>query len=312
MSESTATQTNELADIREAIEEIRNEGLKAALVHGVVESTLVLIALAVGLSLAHTPSIPETVATPSSVVGALNDAAASAGYTGTPFPEPYTVSGALVVAVGVALVFFVIDVALVYRSRTVEAYESFNPEVREALRTARDAAEDGRDDTMTRQLYADVLARLDATSSEEFISGRRMAMSLFLIVGIGLLMMYASVLGFNFQPGDGLFPGGGGGGGSQATADSQDTSTEKRAAWDDASGVLGEEKPPAAGGSDTVGVSLTQSGSASADGGGGSEPGEFPDTTGEVETERSGYDQQEQIEDAELVKGYSLRVSEDE
>ena len=315
MSEASVEVETEdpLEQIQGAIAEIRNEGLKASLIHGVVESSLVLIALAVGLSLSSPSWLPETVTVPASVTEGLNEAAATAGYSGTPFASPYEMSAALLLAVAAGLVFFVFDVALVYRSRTVETFESFNPEVREALRTARDAAEDGHDDTMARQLYDEVIEKLEETSSQGFISGRRMAMSLVLILGLGLLVVYVSMLGLNFQPGEGLFPGGGGPGGSQGAASSQDTSQEKQSKWDDANSVLGEEKTAGPGGADSVGVGLTQSGStATGSGTGGGDPGQFPDSSSEVQTQRAGYDAQEQIEDADLVKNYNLRIREDD
>jgi hypothetical protein len=312
MSEAPVESDDPLEQIREAIAEIRNEGLKASLIHGVVESSLVLIALAVGLSLSSPSWLPETVTVPASVIEGLNGAAATAGYSGTPFASPYEMSAALLLAVAAGLVFFVVDVALVYRSRTVETFEAFNPEVREALRTARDAAEDGHDDTMARQLYDEVIEKLEDTSSGGFISGRRMAMSLVMIIGIGLLVVYVSMLGLNFQPGEGLFPGGGGPGGDGA-ASSTSTSEEKQSRWDDANSVLGEEKSAGPGGTDSVGVGLTQSGStATGSGTGGGDPGEFPDSSTEVQTQRAGYDAQEQIEDADLVKNYNLRIREEE
>lgn len=312
MSEAAVETDDPLEDVREAIDEIRNEGLKAALVHGVVEASLVLIALGVGLSLADVGFVPDAVAMPEAVIESLNAAATSAGYDGQAFPTPYEFSGAIVVAIGLSLVFFVVDVAFVYRSRTVEAFESFNPEVRQALRTARDVAEDDRDDTMTRQLYRNVLERLEDTTSEGFISHRRMAMSLFLIVGIALLVLYASVVGVNFGPGEGLMPGGGGGGGAPDGGVSQDTSAEKQSQWQDANDVLGDAKAVGEGGGQDVGLGLQQSGSTtSGDTGGSSQPGEFPDSSGSVESQRAGYDQQEQIEDADLVKDYNLRVSGD-
>jgi hypothetical protein len=275
-------------DVLRAEKEIRREGAKAAFLHAAIETTLVFIAVFFVIDSSNPTWLPETVGT-----------------------EAATVPGSAVVAVGVAVVFFAVDAALVYRSRTVEYFEEANPQVKEALRTARDAAKREEETEMAERLYNDVLEELRTTSSEGFVSVRRIAGSLALVIGVGVLLLTASIGGVGF--GDGLFGESPfGGSGDTAANEGQGGGTGGERQYDDLQDpdeVLGETGEVTQGMDDEE-VELRQSGTGGDGGGETGSAGGGNDYTGgvDVESRRAEYSPEEEIEDAELVKEYNLRV----
>lgn len=150
-------------DVEAAVREIRREGLKAAVLHAVVESTVVFfVALA-----------------------ALTFTGFEYGLLGYSFVYP--------LAFAAAAVFLVVDAYLLYRRRTVEYFEEINPDVRERLRTARDAAEDGAGSPAAEALYAELLDGLSDTSSHGFVDGRRLATGLLIVLAGGVFLMAGGV-----------------------------------------------------------------------------------------------------------------------
>ena len=276
-------------EILKAEKEIRREGAKAAFLHAAIETTLVFIAVFFVVDSSNPAWLPETVGT-----------------------EAATVPGSAAAAVAVASVFFVLDAVLVYRSRTVEYFEEANPQVKEALRTARDAAKRDEENEMAERLYDDVLEELRTTSSEGFVSVRRIVGSLALVVGVGALLMAVSIGGVGF--GDGLFgenPFAGGGQSSEGEGQGGGGSGGERQ-YDDLQNpdeVLGETGEVTRG-TDNQEVELRQSGSGGDGGGETGSAGGGSDYTGgvNVESQRAEYSPEEEIDDAELVKEYNLRV----
>jgi len=275
-------------EILKAEKEIRREGAKAAFLHASIETTLVFVAVFFVVDSSNAPWVPESVGT---------DAAA--------------VPGSAAVALAVAVVFFAVDAALVYRSRTVEYFEEANPQVKEALRTARDAAKRGDETEVASRLYNDVLEELRTTSSEGFVSVRRIVGALALVVGVGFLLLGASLGGAGF--GDGLFGGDpfGGSGDDQANEGEGGGSGGERRYEDlqNPDEVLGETSEVTRG-EDDQDVQLRRSGTGGDGGGETGSAGGGNDFTGgvDVESRRSEYNAEEEIEDAELVKEYNLRV----
>jgi len=273
--------------VLQAEKEIRVEGAKAAFLHAVVEATLA--ALAGVFFLSSSEIGPES-------VGPL--------------------SGPVAVSIFVALLFGVSSFYLTYRRRTLETFEELNPNVREALRTARDSARDGEETEMAQHLYEDVAEQLKSTSAEGFVSLKRVMASVGLIVAVGLFLLHASFFGVG-GPGDGLFGLDENAGGDSAPDDGQQAGEGGATQYDelrDPEEVMGEEGEVLQG-TEEEQVQLRTGG----EGEGGEigergTTGEIEDRVGEsnVDAQRAEFAPEEEIEDAELVKEYNLRVRDEE
>lgn len=273
--------------VLQAEKEIRVEGAKAAFLHAVVEATL--IALGGVFLLSSSEAVPETIG---------------------------PASGPVVISLLVAFLFGVFSFYLTYRRRTLETFEELNPNVREALRTARDSARDGNETEMAQSLYKDVTEELKETSAEGFVSIKRVAASVVLLVGVGLLLLHASFLGVG-GAGDGLFGLNEGFGGDDAPDEGQQAGEEGATEYDelqDPDEVMGEEGEVLQG-SENEEVQLRTGG----EGEGGNigergSTGEIEDRVGDsdVDAQRAEFAPDEEIEDAELVKEYNLRVRDEE
>lgn len=283
------TEMTDPEDILQAEKEIRREGVKAAFLHAAVEGTVFFIAVFFALTSVEPGWIPESVGT-----------------------ETTTVPGVVAASVALGVVFMVADAAFVYRSRTLEYFEEANPQIKEALRTARDAAKRDEENLMAHALYDDVLEELRTTSSEGFVDVRRMVGSVVVVVAIGLLLLGVSFSGGGV--GDGLFGespfGGSGGSDEQSEGEGGGTGGERQ--YDelqDPSEVLGESGEVTRG-TDDEEIELRRSGTGGDGGGDTGQVGDGRDYTGgvEVESRRAEYSPEEDIEDAELVKEYNLRI----
>lgn len=283
--------------VLKAEKEIRREGAKAAFLHGTIEATILLVAVYVGLTELQLGFIPEDLTT----LG------------------PVPVSGSMAVAFGLAAVFLVVDTALTYRRRTLEFFEQVNPQVEEALRTARDAAVREEDSEIADALYKEVLEELRTTSSDGFVSLKRVLGAFALVAIIALLIFGVSSLG-GYGGGGGLFgestAGGGGGGGesSQSAGSGGGGGEGGETTTEDSDDLFGEEGDVVRG-DDIQEIELGTSGAgAGGEGSGGSSDTESPsdgrDFSGNVEVEgqRAEFTDEDEVEDAELVKEYNLRV----
>ncbi len=275
--------------ILQAEKEIRREGAKAAFLHGTVEATMAFVVVFFVLSAFQPALVPEA-------VGA--------------------VSGEVAIAAVAAVLFFAADTAFVYRRRTLEQFEDVNPRIDEALRTARDAAERGEESVMAEALYDDVLEELRNTSSEGFVKLPRIAGSVVIVVAAAFLLLTFSFGGAGgigdglFQqevdgPGEGEGEGGGGGeGNGEDDGDGEDEGIEP----DD---VLADESGLSGGDGDEVAIDLSGvAEEGEANGGTTGSSGGGSDFTGDVEVEgqRAEFEEGEEIEDADLVKEYNLRI----
>lgn len=282
--------------VLKAEKEIRREGAKAAFLHGTIEAAILLVAVYVGLSELQLGFVPEEVTT----LG------------------PVPVSGSMAVAFGLAAVFLVVDTALTYRRRTLEYFEQVNPQIEEALRTARDAAEREEETEIADALYGDVLEELRTTSSDGFVSLKRVLGAFALVAVVALLLFGASSLG-GYGGGGGLFgestAGGGGGGESSQAAGGGGGGGEGGESTSETSEDLFGEEGEVVRGDDLQEIELGTSG-AGAGGDGGDGGGDVGSPSGgtdfsgnvEVEGQRAEFTEEEEVEDAELVKEYNLRV----
>lgn len=280
--------------ILKAEKEIRREGAKAAFLHSAIETTLFFVAVFFAVSALGPEWLPAEVG---------------------------PVSGEIAASAAVGAVFFFGDAALVYRSRTLEYFEEANPQVKEALRTARDAAEAGEETVMAEALYEDVLEELQSTSSEGFVSTRRIGGSVAVVVVAALLLMSFSYGGYG--PGFGI----GGENGWTGLDGPEEGDGEAGTDPDDGDGngdgdgeeedldVLGDRDELERGG-DEIGLELGSSGigGGSGEGGGGSGgvSGREYDVDVDVDTDRAEFSPEEDIEDAELVREYNLRIRDQE
>lgn len=269
---------SELSDretVRQAVREIRREGYKAALLHATVEATVAV--LIVNL-----------------IVGRL---------VPVTLPGPLSSDGQLAVAITVGLSVFAIAGGLRVRRYTVERFEATNPVVADALRTARDSTRDGTDSPMARRLYADVADRLQEASASGFVDTRLLGSGIVAVLVLSGATLGAAVTGFEATPStpepttDGSVSGGDGS--PDTDYDGLQNGTE----------VLGDPKEVDRGTED-----LLANATAVAGGGTGDERSQYEDTGYEstdptVSASQAGFDDDEQVENVDLLREYTLRLN---
>lgn len=262
-----------------ALSAVRREGWKAAAVYAVVDGTLAFVLVNLAVTVTGT------------------DAAALAV---GPLP------GRVVAALAVGLLVAGTEFGLRIRRPLVERFGEANPDVAEALRTARDAVARGRDDPMARRLYADTRERLLDASSRGLIDARRVAATVFLVLCLGAVTVQASAAGvvlLDDSP-DGSEGANGGGVPSAATP-----TPDGYDGLQDGDGVLG-----------TPGDVTRGDENESADVGTNPDPegqrtpsdGEF-DTggyadSGSYDAQRAGFAGEDPVADADIVRAYSVRI----
>jgi hypothetical protein len=287
---STGTQpAGDASAVERAVREIRREGYKAALLHATVDAVAVLLLCYVVFARVQGVSLPS--------VG--------------------PVSGALAVGAVGAVVTLVVESWVRVRWYTLERFEDANPVVADALRTAHEAASAEQASVMARRLYRDVTARLAETDSTAFVHTRWLAASVLLVLVLSALTLGTAVAGVEFALGpangtDGSGPGSGGPGGSGgatgASSNQVDGSDSGRDQLQDGSEVLGELRDPPSG---TEDISANIS---SGQGTGGDDRSRqiYDEGTGSgntnVDAQRAGFEDDRNLEDADLVRDYNLRL----
>jgi hypothetical protein len=255
--------------VERAVRRVRREGYKAAAIHAVVDATAVVL----GLNLVLT-------------------------VVGLDLPGPAYTRQAVAVAVG--LLVGLVEFALRVRVPLVERFEAVNPEVREALRTARDAARAGTENRVAGRLYEDVLAGLRRASSADLVDTRRVATTVLLVVFLSVMTVQASVVGIDLT----------------ATPEDPDTGNEDGNERDyggleDGDEILGEETDVDEGDED---LDAVIGGS-----GGGSGDAETEDRTydsggfsssGSYDAQQSGFAPAEEVENADIIREYNVRIRE--
>ncbi|WP_336000123.1 DUF7502 family protein [Halorientalis halophila] len=264
--------SEERQTIERAIRAIRREDRKAAALHAVVDAVAVFL-VANLLARALEFSLPA--------IGPLR--------------------GATLVAAGVGLLVGTIEFWLRVRGDPVERFEAANPVVADALRTARDAATEAQDTPMARRCYRDVTERLQRTSAAGFLDTRWLSAGALVVVLASALTVQAAVAGVAFAP-EGTAPDEG------ESDDSFVGPDNGRSELQDPEDVLGERKQ-AAEGRDELDLNV----SAGSGGGAGDEVREYEDSglsAGDdaVAAREAGFAADRNLEDADLVREYNLRV----
>lgn len=264
--------------MQRAVRSVRREGYKAALVYALVDAALV--AAAVNLLVRVTATDSHLAAVPALDPGLVPAVVGTA-------------AGALALAA---------EFACRARRSSVAAFEASNPELREALRTARDAASDGSETRMARALYGDVLERLRGVSGTDLVDRRRVSATVLVVLLLGGVSAHVAVTDLHLD--------------DFAGPDGTDAPTNP--ASDDYDGlrngdeILGDAEDVSAG-DDELDTRLPSSGSgdeessrSAYDGGEYSRPDEG------VEDQQAGYAGDEQLADAELIREYNLAIRNEE
>lgn len=284
--------------LNRAVREVRRERAKAVFLHATVEAAAVLLVVNLLLVTVTIPPVAGEWPLPRPV-GLLVGAA-----IGGP-PAVPTVAVATVVALLAGAGTFAVASWWRLRRPAVERFEAANPQVAEALRTARDAAADGAETVVARALYADVLDRLDTTSSRELLNLRRLAGAVVLVFVASVLTVHTAALGVAIDPFDHRSPvddGTDGGTTPAATA----VEYEGLADGDE---VLGE--PEDVGSGDEAVPAVIESeggpGEPSDDERGYDRTGFSTDGAG-VDPQEAGFEAPEELEDADLIRRYNLEI----
>lgn len=257
--------------VERAVRRVRREGYKAAAIHAAVDAAAVTL----GCNLLLT-------------------------VLGLEIPGPAYTQQA--VAVGLGLLVGSVEFGLRLRVPLVERFEAVNPEVREALRTARDSARAGAETRVAGRLYEDVLAGLRRASSADLVSARRVGGTVLLVVVLSVATVQASVVGLDLTP----------------TREDVDTGETERADRDyeglqDGDEILGEETD-VDGGDDELDAVV--GGSAGGDGGEATEDRSYDSggfsSSGSYDAQQSGFAPAEDVENADIIREYNVRIREDE
>lgn len=276
--------------MRRALTQVRREGYKVAVIYAVVDAALAVLVVNLLVQVLKPEQIPLTLPWPRVVFDAI------VGYTGAP-PAPLQTS--IVAGLVAGLVVFVGEFLLRIRRPFVEQFEGANPRVREALRTARDSLHVGRDSRMALALYEDVLARLRRTSSIGLVNLKRVFLTVLLISVVSLASIQVAVVDLDvrdFNPDDDV--------------DGDDRTSEYEG-LQDASGVLGDPEDVTAG-EEVLNTTLDTQGGG--DDGSEGAPAAYDSSgfagSGDVEGQEAGFAESEQLEDAELIREYNLKIRE--
>ncbi|WP_191967058.1 MULTISPECIES: hypothetical protein [Haloferax] len=278
----TATEDERHGEMAAAVTEVRREVQKAALVPSVVDGAVVTLLLNVALRIVDLP-FPEMI--PLSRLPGVDAVG--------------TFHVAIPVALVVGIVVAVVEYSLRMEESPIDQFERVNPSVAEALRTARDAVEADRTSKMAVALYDDVLARLKSTSSVELLPTRRVFVTLFLALLLSVASIQVAITDLQID----VLNGNGSNG--NADFDDSDQMTELQ----NGSAILGDPEDVTAGSEE---LNATLSGVS----GGGDEPSSSADAydssgfAGDpgVESQRAGYLADETLEEAELIRDYTLKI----
>jgi hypothetical protein len=294
-ADGASHEADRVEEVRRAVRAVRREGYKAALLYAVADAALALVVVGLLVRVVGGPWAEGTVPVPAVVAGAT-------GVTALTTPA--------IAAAGAGLVVGAVEFGLRVRRPLVEQFEHANPAIREALRTARDAGERGDETRMALRLYRDVLDRLGETSSAGLVDVRRLALTAFLVVGVGLAGVQVAVLDVQVSP---LPDQGGGAGGGQTAGNGTvgDGDPGEFGGLKDGDDILGDPEDVSAGDNpQNATVDPTQAG--------GDRPGGSPASYDEsglssgVESQQASYASEQRPEDADLIRDYNLAIREED
>ena len=273
-----------LRRMRAAVREVRREARKVAFVYAVVDATVAFIGTLLVVAVLDPVPLQRELAIPRDLG---------------------SVEAGLVLAAGLGLATLVVEFGWRLRRPMVERFEAANPPVHEALRTARDALEDRSDTPMALALYESVTDRLGATSSRELVDIRRLSATVVLVLVLSVLTVQASISAVHLGlPADGRAggPGPGGPAGGPKTYEGLQPGDEVLGAPQDitpGSENVSAEIDPVTGGT----------GDGAADGS-DYDQGGLPPGSGPIDPQRAGFDPPPDLEEADLIREYNLRIRE--
>ncbi|ELZ26196.1 hypothetical protein C474_20886 [Halogeometricum pallidum JCM 14848] len=279
--------------MRGALSEVREEARKVAFLHALLDAGLVALAVNVLLRLFRPAALGDAVDLPGFLAGAGG-------------VVPNTIHTASIVGLLLGVAAFAGEYLLRTRRPLVEQFEAGNPSVAEALRTARDTVEDGANTEMARRLYEDVLADLRETSSFELVGTRRVVVTTLLIVLVSLASIQVAVVDLDLT--DALD------GDDDDAPVEQPQRTEAEDELRDGDEILGDAENVSAG-DESINASVQGSDEGEGEGGSVSPPSSYDDggfADAAVEGQDAGYAPSENIEDAELIREYNLRIRDDD
>jgi hypothetical protein len=303
--EESETETGaEVADDRPrermaaALREIRREGLKAATIYAAVDATLVFLAVNLLVIVVEPAAIPDAVTVPSSVTDAVG------GLVGQSLGTVDVPVSALI-ATALAVVVFGAELWLRSRRPLVERFEAANPSVAEALRTARDTVARDSDSRMAARLYEDVLERLRDTSSVALLDVRRIAVTVIVVVALSLATVQLAAVDL----------GGGEGVGPDDGTDAGEDTPNPYTGLKDGDAVLGDPEDVDVGDDELDAQIDSSGGSEDVD-----DTQQFPSDSvdrgsggsNSADGQQAGYAEPEQLEDADLIREYNLRIRDEE
>lgn len=280
----TADPTTEEA-MRAAIAEIRREGYKAAGLHAIVDAVLLALASNLAVSVLGVPWFDRGLGLAGGRVAV-------------------TVGTALVVLTGLGV--FAVELAVRTRRPIVERFEAANPTVDEALRTARDAIERDEDSRVARALYADVIERLRSTSSLGLVDTRRLVASVVLVFVLSIATIHVSAITLD-TAGSGPAPSGSDDGVTGGPDQRTPATTELRSGEE----VLGEPEDVTAGSANLSAPVTIEPGGPGDDEFERFDPDEESRGSTGGEVRRAGYAPPDDIENADLIREYNLRIRDD-
>jgi hypothetical protein len=268
------------------IRAVRREGQRATLIESTVEAVAVLLLVNLFISVVPIAQLPETVPVP-----------------GAPTPALATLNTAGVVAAVAGVCVFAMALRLRLRRPTVERFGEVNPELAEALRTARDAVRADADGRMTARLYNDTVERLGEASSLGLLDLRRLGVVLLVVAVAAPASIGATAAGFEVTLS----------GGDETVAPGQ-TVTDEYEGLQNPDSVLGDSDDVVAG-DEAVNATV------GSEGGGGNDSRSAAESydsgfvgAGDAETEsqQAGFAEEERLEDAKLIREYNLRIRQEE
>ncbi|MFC6862970.1 hypothetical protein ACFQGE_05785 [Halomicroarcula sp. GCM10025817] len=281
--------------MRAALRAVRLEAWKAAIVYAVVDAVALFLVANLLVAAFDPAAIPAQVSVPDQ----LTDAVITV--TGASLSGP-TVPGSALVALVVGVVTLVVELWVRLRRPLIEQFEAVNPDIAEALRTARDAIADEQDSAMAARLYEDVLAQLRETSGVALVNVYRLAATVFVIALVSLATVQVAAVDLALLDGDG--PG--------SPTDGTDRPREFEG-LEDGDSVLGDSEDVQAGDENLTAQIESTGGEEEVD-----PTQQFPseegtgDLSGDFESQQAGFAGSEDLEDAELIREYNLRIREDE
>ncbi|WP_396612917.1 hypothetical protein ACH9L7_06525 [Haloferax sp. S1W] len=272
------------AQMSAAVRAVRREAKKAALVPSVADGAVAALLVNIVLRTLPVSSLPRELSL--ARLPGVDTAVA--------------IHVAVPIAILIGILVAGAEYTLRMRQPPVEQFEAVNPEVAEALRTARDTLGSGGESQMVVALYEDVLSRLRSTSSVELLPTRRVAVAVVLAIALSAASIHLAVADLRIT---GL------GGPSGQLADTDRDGTYRDSELENGSSILGDPENVSTG-ADELNATLGGTGS------GSDSPSSVAaayDSTGyssdvAVESQRAGYLADDTLEDEALIRDYTLKI----